>query len=99
MAVSVDMTEGIVNRFRTMPISRGALLTGHVVGSLIQTVLAMAVVVAAALPAGFHPENGPAQWAAAAGLLTLLAFALTRPAVALAWLPTHPRPPATCRCR
>lgn len=93
------MTEGIVNRFRTMPISRGALLTGHVVGSLIQTVLAMAVVVAAALPAGFHPENGPAQWAAAAGLLTLLAFALTRPAVALAWLPTHPRPPATCRCR
>ncbi|HEX3329767.1 MAG TPA: hypothetical protein VHS27_07580 [Gaiellales bacterium] len=34
--MSVDLTEGIVNRFRTMAISRGALLTGHVVGSLIR---------------------------------------------------------------
>ena len=37
VAVCVDMTEGIVNRFRTMAISRGSILTGHVIGSVIQT--------------------------------------------------------------
>jgi ABC-2 type transport system permease protein len=90
VSVSVDMTEGIVNRFRTMAISRGSLLTGHVVGSLIQTMLAMAVVAAVAVLAGFRPENGPVQWAAAAGLLTLLAFALTWLAVALGMVADSP---------
>ena len=83
VSVSVDMTEGIVNRFRTMAISRGSLLTGHVVGSLIQTMLAIVAVLGVALIAGFRAETGPARWAAAAGLLTMLAFALTWLAVAL----------------
>jgi hypothetical protein len=42
------------------------------------------------LLAGFRPENGPAQWAAAAGLLTLLAFALTWPPVALGMVADSP---------
>jgi ABC-2 type transport system permease protein len=90
VSVSVDMTEGIVNRFRTMAISRGSLLTGHVVGSLIQTMLAMAVVAAVALLVGFRPETGPARWAAAAGLLAMLAFALTWLAVALGMVAGSP---------
>jgi len=90
VSVSVDMTEGIVNRFRTMAISRGSLLTGHVVGALIQTMLAMAVVAAVALLAGFRPETGPARWAAAAGLLALLAFALTWLAVAFGMVADSP---------
>jgi ABC-2 type transport system permease protein len=90
VSVSVDMTEGIVNRFRTMAISRGSLLTGHVVGTLIQTMLAMAVVAAVALLAGFRPETGPARWAAAAGMLALLAFALTWLAVALGMVADSP---------
>jgi ABC-2 type transport system permease protein len=90
VSVSVDMTEGIVNRFRTMATSRGSVLTGHVVGSLIQTVIAMAVVVAVALLAGFRAETGPARWAAATGLLVLLAFALTWLAVALGMVAGSP---------
>ncbi len=90
VSVSVDMTEGIVNRFRTMAISRGSLLTGHVVGSLIQTMLAMIAVVAVALLAGFRAETGPARWAAAAGLLAMLAFALTWLAVALGMVADSP---------
>ena len=42
VAVNVDMTEGIVNRFRTMAISRGSILTGHVIGSAIQTMASVA---------------------------------------------------------
>lgn len=90
VSVNVDMTEGIVNRFRTMAISRGSLLTGHVVGSLIQTILAMAVVAAVALLAGFRPETGPDRWGAAVGLLVLLAFALTWLAVALGMVADSP---------
>jgi ABC-2 type transport system permease protein len=50
----------------------------------------MAVVVAVALLAGFRPETGPARWAAAAGLLTLLAFAQTWLAVALGMVADSP---------
>ena len=77
VAVCSDMTEGIVNRFRTMAISRGSVLTGHVVGSMLQTLASLAFVIAVALLLGFHPTAGPLEWAGAVGLLTLVMFALT----------------------
>jgi ABC-2 type transport system permease protein len=77
VGVCVDMTEGIVNRFRTMSISRAAFLTGHVVGSLIQTMISIALVVGVALAIGFRPGATPVEWIAAMGLLTLLTLALT----------------------
>jgi ABC-2 type transport system permease protein len=77
VAVCTDMTEGIVNRFRTMAISRGSVLTGHVVGSMIQTLISIAAVLAIALLIGFRPTAGPAEWLGVIGLLTLVTFALT----------------------
>jgi ABC-2 type transport system permease protein len=83
VSVSVDMTEGIINRFRTMAISRGSVLTGHVVGSVIQTMVSVVLVIAVALLLGFRPSGGPGEWLAAIGVLALLAFALTWVAVAV----------------
>jgi ABC-2 type transport system permease protein len=83
VSVAMDMTEGIVARFRTMAISRASVLTGHVVGSVIQTLLGMAVVIGVAVLIGFRPTAGPAEWLAAAGVLTLFVFALTWLSVAL----------------
>jgi ABC-2 type transport system permease protein len=77
VAVCSDMTEGIVNRFRTMAISRGSVLTGHVVGSMLQTLASLAFVIAVAMLLGFHPTAGPLEWAGAVGLLALVMFALT----------------------
>ncbi|MER5213864.1 ABC transporter permease [Streptomyces sp. NPDC002838] len=77
VGVCVDMTEGIVNRFRTMSISRAAFLTGHVVGSLVQTMVAIVLVTGVALAIGFRPDATPVEWVAAIGLLTLLTLALT----------------------
>jgi ABC-2 type transport system permease protein len=77
VAVCSDMTEGIINRFRTMAISRGSVLTGHVVGSMIQTLASIAFVIAVAFALGFHPTAGPLEWAGAIGLLALVTFALT----------------------
>ena len=77
VAVCVDMTEGIVNRFRTMAIGRTSVLTGHVVGNMLTTLLTIALVIAVALAIGFQPTAGPLEWLAAFGLLALLLFGLT----------------------
>ncbi|MCO1656870.1 ABC transporter permease [Pseudonocardia humida] len=75
IAVATDMTEGIVDRFRTMAIARVSVLTGHVVGSLVQTVLAIAAVIGVALLIGFRPSADLGGWLALTGVLVLMAFA------------------------
>ncbi|MEH0830197.1 MULTISPECIES: ABC transporter permease [unclassified Micromonospora] len=83
ISIAMDTTEGIVDRFRTMAISRASLLTGHVLGSLVQTLLCIAVVLAISLAIGFRPTATPIEWLAAAGMLTAIAFALIWLSVAL----------------
>lgn len=77
VAVCSDMTEGIINRFRTMSIARSSVLTGHVIGSVIQTMISLIVFIAVAFAVGFRPNATAVEWLAAIGLLILLAFALT----------------------
>jgi len=77
ISVAMDMTEGIIARFRTMAIFRPSVLTGHVLGSLIQTALGLAVVMGVALLVGFRPTAGPVEWIAAIGVLALISLALT----------------------
>ncbi len=77
VAVAMDMTEGIVARFRTMAIARASVLTGHVVSSMIQNALSLVVVVGVALLIGFRSGAGVLQWFAVAGILTLFTLALT----------------------
>jgi ABC-2 type transport system permease protein len=81
--VATDMTGGIIDRFRTMAIARASVLTGHVLGSLIQTLVAIAVLIGVAFSLGFHSNAGPLKWLAAIGILALSAFALIWLAVAL----------------
>jgi ABC-2 type transport system permease protein len=83
VAVAMDMTEGIVARFRTMAVSRASFLTGHVLSNVIQSIVAVAIVAGVALLIGFRPATDPIAWIAAAGLLALVAFAFTWLAVAL----------------
>jgi ABC-2 type transport system permease protein len=76
LSVAMDMTEGIIDRFRTMAIARGAVLTGHVAGSLIQTIIGLAIVLGVALALGYRSGASALDWLAAAGMLALFAFAL-----------------------
>jgi ABC-2 type transport system permease protein len=77
IAVAMDMTEGIVARFKTMAIFRPSVLTGHVLGTMIQVMLALAIVTGVALLIGFRPSATPVEWVATAGVLAMIAFALT----------------------
>jgi ABC-2 type transport system permease protein len=81
--VAMDMTEGITARFRTMAISRVAVLAGHVLGNAIQAVIAVALVLGVGLLIGFRPPAGPAGWVAAVGLVALIAYAISWLGVAM----------------
>jgi ABC-2 type transport system permease protein len=90
VGICTDMAEGIVARFRTMPISRTSVLTGHVLGSVIQTLLSVVLVIGVGLAMGFRPTAGPVEWVVALGLIVLIAFALTWLATALGMLAKVP---------
>lgn len=82
LSVSLDMDEGIINRFRTMAISRASVLTGHVLGSVILTMISIVLVIVVALLMGFRPTANPVEWVAVLAVLALVAFALTWPSAA-----------------
>lgn len=81
--IAKDATEGIIDRFRTMPISRSAPLTGHVLAAMVQTVFAVLVVLVAAVLLGYRTSGSLAGWLGAAGLILLLGWAVTWFCVAL----------------
>ena len=83
ITVSMDMTEGITARFRTMAISRAAVLAGHVLGNAIQGLIAVVLVLGVGLLIGFRPTAGFGEWLAAAGLVALFAFAVNWLGVAM----------------
>ncbi|MEU5268653.1 ABC transporter permease [Streptomyces hygroscopicus] len=84
VSVSNDMTEGIIARFRTMAIHRGSVLIGHVVGSVLQSILSVVLVGAVAVAVGFRSTDATVlEWLAAFGLLVLFAVALTWIAVGM----------------
>lgn len=83
MSVSMDLAEGIIERFRTMAIFRPSILIGHVAGSVVQSMAGISVVVGVAFLTGFRPTATPLEWLAAAGVVAMASLALTWLAVAL----------------
>jgi ABC-2 type transport system permease protein len=77
ISIAMDMAEGIVARFRTMAIFRPSVLTGHVIGSMIQTVVGVTVLTGIALLVGFRPDATPVEWLATIGMLLLTSYAIT----------------------
>ncbi|MFE2052470.1 ABC transporter permease [Streptomyces sp. NPDC059459] len=84
VSVAGDMNEGIIARFRTMAIHRPSVLVGHVVGSVLQSVLSVVLVGIVGVAIGFRSTDATAlEWLAAFGLLVLFATALTWIAVGM----------------
>ncbi|EPH41303.1 ABC transporter permease [Streptomyces aurantiacus] len=84
VSVSMDMTEGIIARFRTMAIHRGSVLIGHVVGSVLQALISVLLVGSVAVAVGFRSTDATVlEWLAAFGLLALVATAFTWIAVGM----------------
>ncbi|HEU5471163.1 MAG TPA: ABC transporter permease [Actinophytocola sp.] len=83
VAVNSDMTKGIINRFKVMHVTRGAVLNGHVVATLLTSVVAISALIGVAFLLGFSPAASPLQWAGVAGLILLLGTATSWLTIAL----------------
>ncbi|GAB3810133.1 ABC transporter permease [Kribbella italica] len=77
MAVADDMTKGMIDRLRSLPVRSFAVLTGHVTASVARNAVSTAIVLLAALAMGFRPDASVAEWFGAIGLLALYVIALS----------------------
>ncbi|HEX2773594.1 MAG TPA: ABC transporter permease [Micromonosporaceae bacterium] len=77
VTVCTDMTNGIIDRFRSMDVGGAALITGHVVASTLRNLASTVLVFGVAFLIGFRPSAGPIDWLAALGVLLLFILALS----------------------
>jgi ABC-2 type transport system permease protein len=77
VALNTDMTKGVVDRFRSLPIWRPAPLVGAVLGDSVRYAIAATIVVALGIVMGFDPEGGLGGVLAAMLLVVVFAFGLS----------------------
>ena len=77
VTVAKDMREGIIDRFRTMPIFGGSVLVGHVVASVLRNLVGSAIVIGVALLLGFRPTADVGHWVLVALFLSFAIVAFT----------------------
>jgi hypothetical protein len=99
--VSAEQARGVTDRFRSMPLSQGAVLIGRSIADLSNSVLDLAVLVGCGLLVGWVTRTGPVATLTAIGLLLLLRFAMiwvgillglmvSPEAAGMAWAPLFP---------
>src|SRR5437762_2857153 len=74
IGVATDLQRGLVDRFRSLPMAKSAVLTGRTIADLIRSTFMILVVWAVGLLVGFRPEGTILSWLAAIGLLLLGSF-------------------------
>ena len=77
LAVCNDLQKGIVDRFRSLPMSNLAVLNGHVVSDLFRNTISTVVMLLAGLVIGFRSSASPLDWLSIAGILLLFTFAFS----------------------
>ena len=77
VAVATDMTNGIVDRFRSMPIAGSSILVGHVIASLARNLIATTLVIGVGIAIGWRPTGSALDWTVAAAMIVMLILALS----------------------
>ncbi len=75
--LSMDMQQGLVNRFRTMPIASSSILGGHAVSSLLSNLFSVLLVVLIGVLVGFRSHAGAVEWLLFVALTMLFTWATT----------------------
>jgi ABC-2 type transport system permease protein len=83
VSVNSDMTKGIINRFKVMNVSRGAVLNGHVVATMLSIAISTAVIIGMAFALGFRSSASALDWLGAIGIILVTALAASWITVAL----------------
>ena len=77
MGLAQDMQKGLIDRFRSLPMSRVSVLVGRTISDLVMNVFVVFVMLVVGVLVGFRPEGGPLQLMMAAGLLLLVSFSFS----------------------
>ncbi|MCL1843554.1 MAG: ABC transporter permease [Defluviitaleaceae bacterium] len=77
VTVNDDTKKGIIDRFRSMPIAKSSVLIGHVLASVVRSVITTAIIIGVAVIIGFRPQASFTGWLIIAGILVLFMFAIT----------------------
>jgi ABC-2 type transport system permease protein len=77
ISVSSDKVQGVVDRFRTLPMAKSAVISGQVISDMPRSLIGLGVTVGAGLVIGFRSPAGVGAWAAAIGITLLVTFALS----------------------
>lgn len=77
LGVATDLTKGIMDRFRSLPMLSAAMLIGHTTADLVRNLISSTIMVAVAFAVGFHPQASFTDWLAVVGILLLFTYALS----------------------
>lgn len=77
VGLSSDLSTGVLNRFRTLPMSRSAILVGRTISDLLSAALCGTIVVLTGLAIGWRPDHGIVGTVAGLGVAVLFAYALS----------------------
>jgi ABC-2 type transport system permease protein len=77
VALNTDLTKGVVDRFRSLPIWKPAPLVGSLLGDSVRYVIAGTVIIVLGVILGFRPEAGVGGVIAALALVVVFAFGLS----------------------
>jgi ABC-2 type transport system permease protein len=77
LGVASDMQQGVIDRFRTLPMAKSAVVAGHVISDMPRALIGLAVTIGVGLLIGFRSHAGPGAWAAATGMALLATFTLS----------------------
>ena len=77
IAINTDLTRGVIDRFRSLPIWKPSPLVGALLGDCVRYLVAGTVIIVLGLILGFRPDNGVPGVLAALGLVILFSFSLS----------------------
>jgi ABC-2 type transport system permease protein len=75
--LAVDLKEGIVDRFRSLPMANSALITGHILSDLVRNIISGIIIVIIGFIVGFRPTATAKEWLFVAGLALLFTLAIS----------------------
>ncbi len=77
IGLSQDLQSGIIDRFRSLPMARSAVLAGRTLADLCRSVLSLCIMVGLGLAVGFRFHTGPVHAAAGLSLILIFGYAFT----------------------
>ncbi len=75
--LAVDLKTGIVDRFRSLPMTTSALLIGHITADLVRNILSSIIIIIVGFIVGFRPNASLKEWILVTGLALLFTLAIS----------------------